>query len=96
MDTFNVVTNRESFLKVPVTSRALTWCWRHERMPGKKISSFLCATTQIVCPLRWRLWYVLHNVESVYFIVTLYYKTEQYNNIITIYLTFDILNFIFL
>jgi len=33
-------------------SRALTWCWRHERMPGKKILSFLCTTTQIVCPLR--------------------------------------------
>jgi hypothetical protein len=25
---------------------------KYERMPGKKISSFLHATTQIVCPLR--------------------------------------------
>jgi hypothetical protein len=25
---------------------------KYERMPGKKFSSFLHATTQIVCPLR--------------------------------------------
>jgi len=35
IDTFNVVTYRESFLNVSLMSRALTWCWCHERMPGK-------------------------------------------------------------
>jgi hypothetical protein len=40
----------------------LQWCqgrWRHERMPGNKFASFLCATTQIV-------------KVSISFIVTLY------------------------
>jgi hypothetical protein len=42
-------------------SRALTWCWRHERKPGNKFSSFLYAITQIV-------------KASIFFIVTLYYN----------------------
>ena len=37
---FQCLTYWESFLKVSVMSRALTWCWRHEKMPGKKFSSF--------------------------------------------------------
>jgi hypothetical protein len=40
-------------------SRALTWCWRHERMAGNKVSSILYATTQIV-------------KVAISFIVTLY------------------------
>jgi hypothetical protein len=47
-------------------SRALTWGWRDERMPGKKIPSLLYATTQIVSTTLTVL--ILHNDESVYFV----------------------------
>ena len=56
-----------------VTSRALAWCWRHERMlGGEKLSSFLCATMRIVCPLRWRFLYYISSKVSISFIATLY------------------------
>jgi hypothetical protein len=50
---------------VSVMSRAMTWCWHHDRMLGKKFSSFLYSTTQIVSTTLTVL--ILHNVESVYF-----------------------------
>jgi hypothetical protein len=46
---------------------------KYERMLGNNFSSFLHATTQIVCPLRWRFWYYITLKVSISFIVTLYY-----------------------
>jgi hypothetical protein len=57
-------------------SRELTWWRRHERMTGEKCSSFLYATKQLVCPLRWRFWYYITLKVSISFIVTLYYVTK--------------------
>jgi hypothetical protein len=58
-----------SRLRVNDLAKILT---KYERMPGKTFSSFLQATTQIVCPLRWRFRYYITLKVSIYFIVTLY------------------------
>jgi hypothetical protein len=43
-------TSSSTLATAVVMSRAMTWCWRHERMPGNKFSSFLYAS--VSQPLR--------------------------------------------
>jgi hypothetical protein len=53
-------------------SRALTWCWLHERMPGNKFSSFLyanCVSTTLTVLITLKV--------SISFIVTLYSGNVQ-------------------
>jgi hypothetical protein len=58
-----------------VMSRALTWCWRHESMPGNKFSSSLyanCVSTKLTVLITLKV--------SVSFIVNLYFAHHNINS----------------
>jgi hypothetical protein len=52
----SLILSKQTWANTRQRLQQLTWCWRHERIPGNKFSSFLYATTQIVCPLYLRFW----------------------------------------
>jgi hypothetical protein len=61
IDTFNVVLKHSSRRFASVMSRALTWCWRHEKnfiFPLRYYANFVSTALTVS---------ILHNVQSVYF-----------------------------
>jgi hypothetical protein len=57
-------------------SRALTWCWRHERIPWKNINLSSTLLRKLCAHYAKRVWYYITLKVFIYFIVTLYYKNN--------------------